>query len=824
MRVLIFPVMNFRFAILSLSICVISCSTAYDEYDPEHVLWYDTPASAWEQTLPLGNGRLGMMPDGEVTDECIILNEISMWSGSEADYANPDAAESLSEIRELLLQGRNDKAQEVMYERFVPHKPTDGGTYGGYQVLGGLFLEHMLPESPDSVRNYRRRLDLRTATAFTEFDLNGTGYTRKYHVDREADVMAIEISASEAGATCFDMRMIRHRNATLEMTDEGWLKISGELDSGLEGVQGVRYSAYAAVVTQGRRSHVECAVPEDSSTDIMASAPLISVRNADKAWIVISAATSFFEAEGYDEAAREKLGSVIRKDRFGAMYSRSVKRHRELYDKAGITLDKASGTGSLTTDRRLERYAEGMADNALAALYYHYGRYLLICSTREGSLPPNLQGLWANTYSTPWNGDYHTNINVQMNHWIAEQGNLSELHLPLTDLVMRMIPSGEKTAKDFYGPHAQGWVQHMMTNVWNYTAPGEHPSWGATNTGGAWLCAHLWEHYLYSGDKEYLERVYPALEGAARFFLSTMFHERENGYLVTGPTSSPENSFYMERSFAGAQDDRKGGAQDDRTAVSICMGPTMDNQLVRELFTNTIAAAEIIGHNDNGLTDSLATAISQIPPHKISDKGYLMEWLEDYEETDVHHRHVSHLYGLHPGNQISPTLTPELAEACRVTLNRRGDEATGWSRAWKINFWARLGDGDRALKLFRSLLFPAVQNGRPSQHISGTYPNLFCSHPPFQIDGNFGGAAGVGEMLIQSHEGFINILPALPAEWPDGELHGFKVRGGAEIDLIWKDGQPVSLTVTGGWDPDIRIKLPDGLHELKLRKGQRVTM
>lgn len=736
-----------------------SACTARNEFDPEQVLWYDEPAAIWEATLPLGNGRLGMMPDGGIESEKITLNEISLWSGCEVDYANPDAAESLKEIRQLLLEGRNDEAQNVMYKRFVPKKQRDGGTYGTYQTLGELHIIHALPEDVQA-EVYRRELDLRNATASTIFTIGGAEYSRKYFVSKEADVMVVEIEASEKGAVNFEASLHRKERAEFENLGDGLVKMYGTLDSGTE-APGMRYAAYTGIIAEGKDAEI------DGN----------KVKNADKAWIIISAATDYLYGEAFDLEARSILDKVMKGFNANRIYKGHLRTWKEMYDRAQVSLDGTVESSSYPTDIRLKEYAKGVKDNDLAALYYNYGRYLLISSTRPGTLPPNLQGLWADTYQTPWNGDYHTNINVQMNHWIAEQGNLSELHLPLTDLIMKLIPSGEKSAKDFYGQDAEGWVLHMMTNVWNYTAPGEHPSWGATNTGGAWICAHLWEHYIYTLDKDYLARVYPALEGAARFFLSTMFREPENGYLVTGPTSSPENAFYMQRGK-------------EKHAVSICMGPTMDNQLVRELFTNTIEAARIL-EKENEFTASLETALTELAPHKISDEGYLMEWLQDYEEWEINHRHVSHLYGLHPSNQISPNKTPELAEACKVTLNRRGDEATGWSRAWKLNFWARLGDGDRALKLFRSLLHPAEH----TWHCSGTYPNLFCSHPPFQIDGNFGGAAGIGEMLVQSHEGFINLLPALPAEWKDGKITGFKVRGGGVLDMEWKNGKVTALTL-----------------------------
>ena len=901
------------FAAISLS-----CSEGLN--DSEHILCYDEPAKVWQEMLPVGNGRMGMMTDGDPAEEHIILNEISLWSGSEVDYANPDAAESLPVIRQALLEGRNAEAQKIMYERFVPKKDTDGGTYGTYQVLGQLIMRHGYEEQgaaaeepgaaveeqataaeepgaaveeqataaeepgaaggkgaaekPAGTEDYRRWLDLREATSYTDYRIGGVEYQKKYYVSRTDDVMIVEVRASEAGRINLEVELDRAGRAAEELTSEGLLKFWGNLDSGTEAL-GMGYCAYAKVATEGQGCTIEymtsgkscseegesgseegesCSEEGESDSEEGESCseegksggrdnnPCIRVCNADRVWIIISAATDYF-TEDYEAVALAKLEAVSPSrseagdrraqeagdnSRLKAAHKNAVKAHQELYLRNILSLAGSGTQTAKTTDRRIvdyaaagENMAQGANDNALAALYYNYGRYLLICSTQPGLLPPNLQGLWSNSFHTPWNGDYHTNINVQMNHWIAESGNLSELHEPLIDLVMRLIPSGEKSAKDFYGQEAEGWVQHMMTNVWNYTAPGEHPSWGATNTGGAWLCAHLWEHYLYNGDLDYLRKVYPALKGASEFFLSTMITEPSHGWLVTAPTSSPENSFIV-------------NGPEGETAVSICMGPTMDNQLIRELFTNTAAAADLLypksetpAQAEQAFATRLREAIAKLPPHQISEEGYLMEWLEDYKEAEPQHRHVSHLYGLYPGNQISPAQTPELAEACKVTLNRRGDEATGWSRAWKINFWARLGDGDRALKLFRSLLAPAayVDSAIDYRNGAGTYPNLLCAHPPFQIDGNFGGAAGISEMLVQSNEGFINILPALPKEWSEGRIKGLKVRGGATIDLEWSEGKARKITITGGWKEDIKLRIQNDLWlELNLAKGHKKSI
>lgn len=776
-------------ALITTTLLFISCSTK-NELNPASSLWYDAPAGIWEETLPLGDGRLGMMPDGGIFNERIVLNEITMWSGSEFDYSNPEASTSLPEIRKLLIEGKNKEAQDMMYQHFVPKKPEFGGTYGAYQILGNMDIKYSYENSDSLPTDYNRGLDLTTGLAWTEFTMpDGVTYSREYAVPRGEDGMLIKLSASKPGKINFEYTISRPRRGEVASPVEGQLRLSGELDSSQEGVSGVRYCADTGVKLKGRNAKLE-----------MVGDSIIKVIDADEAWIGLSAATSFIYDENYLAEAEKMLEKVL-KDPQKAIKNGKLA-HSELMGRANLVL-ATNDNSSLPTDKRLKAFQDDDSDAALAALYYNYGRYLLISSTQQDLLPPNLQGLWANTIHTPWNGDYHTNINVQMNHWPAEQGNLSELHLPLAELSYRAVPSGERTAKAFYGPDAEGWVMHMMTNVWNYTEPGENPSWGATNTGGAWLCEHIWDHYDFTGDKEFLRRHYPVLKGAAMFFLSTMITEPRNGWLVTAPSSSPENAFFM--------------PGDETTAVSICMGPTMDTQIITELWNNVISASEVLEIDDPDIP-KLKEALQKLPPMQVDSQGRLMEWLEEYKEVEPHHRHVSHLYGLHPSNLITPEKTPELIEAAKKTLDARGDEGTGWSKAWKINFHARLLDGNRAWKVLKGLLQPAVneENGR---HYSGTFPNLFCAHPPFQIDGNFGGTSGISEMLIQSHDGYINLLPALPDMMSEGELKGFKTRGGNEIDLQWKNGLPVKAQIKGGFREDTRLKIPAGVNVLKV--GQK---
>ncbi len=497
-----------------------------------------------------------------------------------------------------------------------------------------------------------------------------------------------------------------------------------------------------------------------------------------------------------------------------------LKRYGPVYSRVSLSLPR-NANSRLPTDRRLEAFAADRTDADLANLYMQFGRYLLISSTRPGGLPPNLQGLWAPQIRTPWNGDYHLNINLQMNFWGAETLNLPELHRSLVDFTASLVAPGERTARIYYG--SRGWVTHILGNVWGFTSPSESPSWGATNTAGAWLCQHLWEHYLFAPDVEYLREVYPVIKGAAQFFEDNLVEDPRTGWLVTAPTTSPENSYVTENG----------------ERVSISPGSTMDDQIVREIFANTASAARILGV-DGEWVAGLEARSARLKPTSVGSLGQVMEWPFDWDEAEPQHRHVSQLYGLYPGGELTWGETPELMNAAKVTLERRGDDSTGWSMAWKIAFWARLHDGDRAWKLFGDLMNPAVGGAGVTYDGSGrgTYPNLFSAHPPMQIDGNFGGSAAGGEMLMQSHEGFVRLLAARPAEWSGGRVSGLRARGGFTVGFAWSDSRVSQVTVEASGDGVFTLmcdtepasvtgashKWADGFLSLEMKEGSRATL
>lgn len=723
--------------------------------------YFNSPASIWEETVPLGNGRIGMMPWGGVTHDEIVLNEITMWSGSVQETDNPESGQYLATIRDLLFQGKEKEAQDLVYKTFTClGRGSAGGEFGNYQIFANLCMDFTYPFSLDTtVRDYRRDLNMSKGLASVSFVKNGVDYFREYITSMTEDVGVVKLTASGKSNLSFQLRFKRDSKYST-YAEASCLVIKGNLSDGITTDGGMAYSGAVMVINDGGTVQV---------TD-----SCITVTGADNAQIFLDMATNYdiskMEIDKAINPEQKVLTSLANSQSkpYKEIRSKHEKAFSQLFDRVELRLPK-NESSSLPIDQRLAAFEKDDSDADLVALYMQYGRYLLISSTRKGSLPPNLQGLWAHQIHTPWNGDYHFNINLQMNHWPAEVGNLSELHIPLMEYTRSLVPHGEKTAKVYYD--SDGWVTHIQGNLWGFTSPSQDPSWGATNTGGAWLCRHIWDHYLFTQDIDFLAEYLPVIRGAAAFFSDMLVTDPRTGYLLTAPTTSPENAYFDE----------------EGNVVSVCAGSTMDNQLVRELFTNFIQATQVLGITDT-LCNRLSFQLPQLAPTIIGSEGQIMEWNKDYREVEPHHRHVSHLFGLYPGNELTYSKTPELMEAARVTLERRGDQSTGWSMAWKINFWARLKDGERAFKLLKDLLHPAGKG-------QGTYPNLFSAHPPMQIDGNFGGAAGIMEMLVQSHEGEVEFLPAIPTSWTEGYCRGLCVRGGKEVEFKWKNGELVNSRI-----------------------------
>jgi alpha-L-fucosidase 2 len=783
-------------------ICFLFCGKITAQSN--HILWYNKPAEFFEESLVLGNGKMGATVFGGVNTDKIYLNDITLWSGEPVNAnMNPEAYKNIPAIREALKNENYKLAEEL-------NKKLQGKNAESFTPLGTLEINHF---NKGKAVNYYRELDISNAISKVTYEIDGVKFTREYFVSAPDQIMIVKLTSSKKDALSFDINSssllqskVVVKNNVLEMNgiapiheNEGY-KVLPEYLNIKE--RGTRYTSLIQI--------------KNTDGTITSTDKTLGVKNATEALIYVSIATSF---KGFDvnpsidgvaePIAKSNLGKAFSKS-FDKLKSAHISDYQKFHNRVALDLGKTTAP-DLPTDERLLRYSEGKEDKNLEILYFQFGRYLLISCSRTLGVPANLQGLWNPHLNPPWSCDYTTNINLEENYWLAENTNLSEMHLPLLSFIKNLSVTGKVTAKTFYGVD-KGWAAAHNSDIWAMSNPvgqfgKEDPMWACWPLAGAWLSTHIWEHYVFTQDKNYLKNEgYSLMKGAAEFCLDWLVTDK-NGNLITSPSTSPENQYLTPDGFVGAT----------------LYGGTADLAMIRECFDKTIKASKVL-NVDADFRAKLETALSKLYPYQIGKKGNLKEWYYDWDDKDPRHRHQSQLFGLFPGDHISPIKTPELANAAKKTLEIKGDETTGWSKGWRINLWARLLDGNRAYKMFRELLKYVDPDGKKTvtpRRGGGTYPNLFDAHPPFQIDGNFGGAAAVTEMLVQSDENEIHLLPALPDAWEKGSVKGICARGGFEIAMEWNNKMVMVLTISSKTGGKTTLIYGDNKREVTLKKGEK---